>query len=320
MNNNFLVFLNTKQALTNHRKGADFINSFKLYDSELAKWNVTRAQLETMPEITVIQDRDEGHRYNVTGVNVIDFSLVRPTGRPLTDLHLWMRDRALETELPEGTETTDYWQRFMKYRDVYPELFFNVDLFAGRVHTPISGMHRVTRPFLLLRNEPTGSLDVSQMQPTLLATILLQAVGTNSFSDAINAGTDVYVMLQEKAKLKDRDEAKKRFFKILFGYPDEKLSQLFEGANWIDWINSYKSQTEIRNPHKERQHSNLAWLLQTFEVQIMTEIWRTLAENALPFVTVHDEIIVQQNSLKQAEAIMNNELSKHFINFKINAK
>ena len=316
MNNKFLVFLNTKQALTNHRKGADFINAFYLSDSELEKWNVTRVQLEAMPEITLAGN----NRYNVNGINEIDFSLIQPTGRPLTDLHKWMLDRVLETELPEGTETTLYWQRFMKYRDVYPELFFNVDLFAGRVHTPISGMHRITRPFLLLRNELTGSLDVSQMQPTLLATILQQAVGTNSFSDAINAGTDIYVMLQETAKLADRETAKKRFFQILFGYPDEQLSQLFGRANWIDWINSYKSQTEPRNPHKERMHSNLAWLLQTFEVQIMTEIWRTLAENAVPFVTVHDEIIVQQNSLKQAETIMNSELNKHFINFKINAK
>ena len=316
MKDRFLIYLNTKQALTNHRKGADFINSFFVSDNELEKWNVTRAQLEAMPNVT----KTENNLYNITGINEIDFSLVRPTGRPLTELHKWMLERALETELPKGTETTLYWERFMEYRDVYPELFFNVDNFSGRVHTPISGMHRITRPFLLLRNEKTASLDVAQMQPTLLGTILQQAVGTNSFSDAINAGTDVYVMLQETAKLPDREKAKKRFFEILFGYPDKQLSQLFEGANWIEWINKYKLQTENRNPHKERTHTNLAWILQTLEVEIMTEIWRKLAENAIPFVTVHDEIIVPETALKQAEVIMNNELNKHFINFKINAK
>lgn len=315
--NKLLTYCCTKQHFTNHWNGDVFSNAFYLSDSELKRFNVSRVKFEAIPNI-----KEVGYnQYNVIDFDKIDVSLLRPGGQPLTDLHKWMLQRVCETELPNNIETTQYWNTFLKHRERFPELFFKVDSFSGRVHSPISGMSKTIRPFLILRNEKTTSLDVATMQPTLLGNILTQAVGENSFSQAINDGIDVYSMLQSKAGLKSRDEAKKLFFEILFGRPNDKLSKLFDGANFIQWINKYKSENEPRNPHgKSKQYSNLAWLLQSYEVQIMGKIWRTLAQNAIPFVTVHDEIIVQQTSLKQATEIMNNELSKHFINFKINSK
>lgn len=313
----FLTYCNTRQFLTNRWKGDIFSNAFYLSDAELKRWHVTRVQLEAMPQIKTVGV----NKYNVIGVESIDISLVRPHGQPLTDLHSWMLERVCETELPEGVEVTPYWNSFLKHRSQFPTLFFTVDEFAGRVHTPISGMSRDLRPLLLLRNEKTCSLDVAQMQPTLLGTILQQAVGENSFSAAINEGSDVYLMLMQTAKLKSRDEAKKRFFQILFGKPNEDLAKLFEGANWIEWINKYKSTIEPRNPHgKEKTYSNLAWILQTLEVRVMSEIWRKLAEDAIPFLTIHDEIIVCEKDINKTLDIMNEILKNHFKTFKINIK
>lgn len=315
--NEFLTYCNTRQHFKNHWKGDVFSNAFYLTDNELKRFGVSRVQVEVMPQIKTVGL----NTYNVEGINEIDVSLLRPSGQPLTELHKWILKRVCEIESPEGIETTPYWNTFLKHRENYPELFLKVDSFSGRVHSPITGMSRDLRPYLILRNEKTVSLDVAQMQPTLLGTILTQAVGENAFSKAINEGLDVYTMLQSKAELNSRNDAKTLFFQILFGKPNDQLSKLFEGENWLHWINKYKSTNEPRNPSgKEKQYSNLAWLLQTYEVSIMQEVWRTLAEKAIPFVTVHDEIIVQQTSLKQATKILNNELSKHFINFKINSK
>jgi hypothetical protein len=231
-----------------------------------------------------------------------------------------MRDQLNFVELPISEPKPPYFDAFLQCREKRLELFFTVDDFCGRVHTPVSSLQRDLRPLLRLCGESVVSLDVAQMQPTLLAQILTANIGLNDFSKAINAGTDIYILLQDKAKLQTREEAKKLLFKILFGYPSKALAELFGGANWIDWINEYKSRPEPRNPHNDKPHTNLAWLLQNSEVRIMSEVWRVMAENSLPFLSVHDEIICRKSDEVKALEIFNNELSKHFVNFKITTK
>ena len=315
MNSKFLIYCNTRQFFTNRWKGDEFHNEIYLSDYELKKWNITRPQLEAMPEIIKV----DNNTYNVEGVNEIDISLMKPHGRPLTDLHKFMMKCVCDADLATGEESTAYWQTFIKHRERFPELFFTVDTFAGRVHTPISGMSKEIRPFLLLRGDPVVSFDVSQMQPTLLANILRENIGNNEFSETIAEGVDVYVMLQKKAGLQTRDEAKKLFFQMLFSKPSNELEKLFAGANFIQWINQYKSIFDDRNPHsKEKTYSNLAWLLQTYEVAMMSEIWRRLKAKRIPFLTVHDEVICRISDEGTAKTIIESVLNKHFKNYKLN--
>lgn len=319
MNPTFLTYCNTRQLLTNRWKGDEFHNEFYLSDAELKQWNITRVQVEAMPEII----KDHSNTYNVVGVKEIDISLMKPHGRALTDVHKFMMkcvcDVVLPVELPAGVQMTAYWQVFIKHRERFPELFFTVDEFAGRVHTPVSGMNKELRPQLLLRGEHVVSFDVSQMQPTLLANILTDNIGTNEFSEAIYSGVDVYVMLQQKAGLQTRDQAKKLFFRITFGRPSDDFARYFKDAKFIEWVNWYKTVDEPRKEtRKEINHNNLAWLLQTYEVRVMSEIWQKLAHNAIPFLTVHDEIICRQSDSIIAEALINDVLSKHFNKFKLN--
>lgn len=321
MNKEFLIYCNTRQFLTNHWKGEIFSNAFYLSDKQLQSWKLTRAQVEALPEIITVVDSENGRvNYNVEGIDTIDLSLVRASGQPLTDLHKWLLDRVLESELPEGIESTPYWKVFIKHRDNYPELFFKVDWFAGRVHTPISGMSKTIRPHLLLQGEETSSLDVVQMQPLLLGRVLFDQVGKNSFSDAISAGKDIYEELQTKSGLATREQGKDKFYSIFYGKPDDKISKLFENEEWIEWINWYKSTPEPRNPRGEKIYNNLAWLLQNLEVDLMEEVWRALAEKAIPFLTVHDEIIFKKSDTGRVETIFNNILSKHFKTYKISIK
>ena len=310
-----LTYLNTRQFFTNRWKGDVFDNSFYLSDMELQAYNITRGQLEAMPQIKTVGL----NRYNVQEVSEIDISLIKPHGRKLTDLHRYMLQCVVDTELPTTVEKTAYWNTFTKHRARFPELFFTVDEFAGRVHSPISGMSKVIRPFLLLHGEAVTSFDVAQMQPTLLAKILYNEIGSNEFTDTINNGTDIYTMLQQKSGLSTRNDAKKLFFQMLFSKPSNKLEQLFEGANFIQWINWYKSTIDPRNTHsKEKPYSNLAFLLQTYEVRIMGEIWANLARLNVPFLTVHDEIIARQTDTETAKTIIESVLNKHFASFKLN--
>jgi len=315
MDATFLTYCNTRQFFTNKWKSDVFDNSFYLSDTELKKWNVTRPQLEAMPQIKTVGI----NHYNIQGVSQIDISLLKPHGRKLTDLHKYMMRCIVKTELPNTLQATPYWNTFLKHRARFAELFFTVDTFAGRVHTPISGICKDIRPYLTLQGEQTVSFDVAQMQPTLLANILYQNIGANEFTDTINNGTDIYSMLQNKAGLSTRNDAKKLFFQMLFGKPSNELERLFEGANFIQWINWYKGETDHRNPHgKEKTYSNLAFLLQTYEVRIMGEIWQNLALKNIPFLTVHDEIIARQTDTKTVKTIIESVLNKHFKSYKLN--
>lgn len=312
----FLTYCNTKQYFTNKWKGDEFDNSFYLSDWELKKYGISRLQLESMPQFIKV----DHNRYNVQGVNEIDISLYTPSGKKLEPLHLYMLDCLKVTDLPQNIETTAYWQTFIKHRSNYLNKFFKVDTFSGRVHTPISGMSKDIRPYLLLNGEQTTSFDVAQMQPTLLANILFDAINENDFSDAIFSGIDIYIMLQEKSNLPTRDKAKKIFFQILFGRPSNEMETLFANAGFIEWINWYKSIKEERNPRQGKNYNNLAWILQSTEVAIMSEIWQSIAKKNILFLTVHDEIICQKSKSNQVRITIETILKKHFKYFKLNEK
>lgn len=317
MDTKLLTYLNTRQFFTNRWKGDIFDNSFYLSDKELRTFNITREQLEAMPQVKIVGLNS----YNVQGVSEIDISLIKPHGRKLTKLHRYMLQCVVKSNLPTTIQPTAYWNTFIKHRNKFAELFFTVDEFAGRVHSPISSLSKDLRPHLLLNGEAVTSFDVSQMQPTLLAKILDKEVGNNAFSDTINNGTDIYTMLQQKSGLSTRDEAKKLFFQMLFSRPSNSLERLFNGANFIQWINWYKSTIDERNIHsKEKPYSNLAFLLQSYEVRVMGEIWAVLERLNIPFLTVHDEIIARQIDTEKVKKSMESVLSKHFATFKVNVK
>ena len=242
-------------------------------------------------------------------------------GRDLDKLTEEMRSYLKRVSLKEGAGSTDYFNVFLYLKNNYLHLFFTVDLFSGRVHTPVSGFHREYRPNILIDGEQTASLDVTTMQPLLLGKILETLIGVNEYSQWINEGKDIYLSIQDKAKLADRDKAKKRFFEILFSFADKRLAQMFGNANWIKWINDYKSKPIEANPRTHvKQHSNLSWLLQKLEVNIMREVWQGLIDVKIVFLSVHDEVIVKATEAQKAEAIFINILSKHFKYFKLNSK
>jgi len=227
--------------------------------------------------------------------------------------------------LPKDAATTDYFNLFLKYRNIRPDLFFKVDTFCGRVHTPISNFHRTHRPNLKLYGKDTTGLDVQTMQPLLLGKILNKEIGENDFSKWLNEGKDIYLMLQDKAGINTRDEAKKRFFEILFSVPNEDLAIMFGEVNWIKWINDYKSKPEPRNKKVKyfkngsiSYHNNLAWLLQNTEVQIMRKVWNGLVNAGIPFFSIHDEVIIQTEQAQRAMQIFSDIMAKEFTYFKIN--
>jgi hypothetical protein len=119
--------------------------------------------------------------------------------------------------------------------------------------------------------------------------------------------------------LNNRNEGKTKFFEIAFGTPSNELAAIFGDSDWIRWVNEYKTRRITGNPHnKEKPHSNLAWLLQTYEVKLMRLVWKKLAACGIKFLSVHDEIIVRIQDSPTAEGIFKEVLSGIFPYFKLN--
>lgn len=321
--NNFSTYVRTKMFWRSRLRLVDVMEPVFVPSCELKAVDIS--VLVRSGEIAVMQKKGKEymmHLYKALKPGAVDISMLKPPkGKPMDTLTFAMREHLKRVSLIDPEESTDYFNVFLKFKQKYLDLFFTVDEFSGRVHTPISSFHRKFRPGILIDGEQTSSLDVTTMQPLLLGKILECKIGPNEYSQWINEGQDIYLSIQSKAKLESRDKAKKRFFEILFSYADKRLADMFGNANWIEWINEYKSQSLAANPHsQEKQHSNLAWLLQSTEVKIMREVWKDLKVAGIKFLSVHDEIIVKRMDALEAETIFNSIMQKHFQYFKLNSK
>lgn len=283
------------------------------------------AELAASGELEIIRHTSpngkEYNMYRALKAGYIAPHLLEPKGVPLTSLHQTMMHHLLHIELPDDSEASIYFKSFQLLKNDFLRLFFTVDSFCGRVHTPLTNLHRHLRKHLIFYGNPISSLDVATMQPTILGKILSENIGKNEFSEWINEGKDIYCMLQAKANLETRDQGKKRFFEILFSKPSDALARLFGQSDWITWINEVKSQPIEANPHGiNKPHSNLAFLLQSTEVRIMAKVWERLTGANIPFISIHDEIITQTHHHQQVTEIFNSILEKEFTYYKLNNK
>ncbi len=283
---------------------------------------VLSGELEMINIAPVTKTTYARYEYRALRAGAIDLSLL-----PLPDQSLIgsgsriMREYLKRVSLPAGAPSTEYFDFFLQHKDQAIEHFFTVDAFAQRVHTPITNFHRPYRANLLIDELPTVGLDVKTMQPLLLGKILKQQIGVNDFTDWIERGEDIYEILQRLASLRTRDEGKKRFFEILFAPPSDELRRMFGNADWIRWINKFKSKCIKENPHSTgKPYSNMAWLLQCTEVSVMRKVWKRLNEAGIVFLSVHDEIIVKEEDRHTAERLFRSLLNQEFKFYQLNFK
>lgn len=321
------IYIRTKRRMKERLKDLHTYDTVKLYVYELEKLGCNHGpllvHLKNMGEIWY----DNKGNFKELREGRTDPSLLDITKRKgkvtvkLDALHLWMREVLRHVKLVDmkRLDIPVYFKEFLTHRNKSLHSFFSVDSFSGRVHSPVVNLKGEMRSSLRLHNEKLVSLDVKQMQPTILAKVLRDSLGKNSFSDAIFNGEDVYVHLQRASKLPSRKDAKKYLFQLIFGKPMNDIGKMFEGdTSWVDWINDYKSKVEMKNPHKDRTHTNLAWLLQFSEVKVMTGIWQRLKDEDIPFLTIHDELLCRVSDKDRVFSVMDEELKKHFEFFTIN--
>lgn len=325
MEHPFVTYVRTKLVYQHRLKDLQTYSVVRLFRYELKKFGVDYGpSLHRFKETGQLSFDDDGN-FSVLTEGPLDFSLLKLTEKrdkpvvKLSAMHRYMRSQLSLVSLDKKcVDPPVYFQAFLDHRNGDLSTFFTVDAFSGRVHTPICSLKQVYRPFLRLAGSTVCSVDVKQMQPTILAKILVDVVGNNPFSDIVFSGKDVYLFLMKEAGLPSRSDAKKFLYQLIFGFPRSDLAATFKGnPKWMDWINSYKSTTEKRNPHSDTPHTNLAWLLQFSEVSVMSSVWKQLVEAGIPFLTIHDDVVCRKRDLSVVKRTMNKVLEKYFKFFEL---
>jgi len=328
----FMIFVRTQMFFRSRLKGID--QDLKIYLSAkeiegffpYPRYDRSReiASLVNAGELKITEDTSTTtgkkiFKYEALKPGEMDIRYIKPAPPKNDPLLKAMKRNLRAVTLVPGSPSTPYFNAFLKFKDRFIDVFFSEDQFCGRIHTPVSNFHAEYRENIMIDGRKTVSFDVATMQPLLLGKILRDQIGENEFSGWIDSGKDIYCELQQRAGLETRDQGKKRFFEMLFSKPSDQLATMFGNAPWITWINDFKAKPLPGNPHNQtKPHSNLAWLLQTTEVKLMRKVWELLAKNNIPFLSVHDEIIVPIDQGPKAETIFRNVLKKEFTTFKLN--
>ena len=334
--NTFINYIRTKAMLKLRLRGIDMNDDFVFIPQKLIemrffpypqhnrKTYLYELQREGELEIRNIAPatpKDHArYEYKALKPGIIDLSLLEKKVEKLGYVSEEMRNHLKMVTLADGSESTKYFDLFLKYKHEYIEHFFTVDDFSGRVHTPVTNLHRHIRPNILIDGKKTVSFDVATMQPLILGRLLKGAIGKNDFSDWLESGEDIYKMIQHRTQLASRDEAQKLFFEIMFAPSSNGIKEMFGQDDWVQYIQHVKRRKMKQNPHGERRHTNLSWLLQNQEVRMMRKVWKKLYNSDIVFLSIHDEIIVKDKQKHIAESIFTSVLDNEFKVYKLNTK
>jgi hypothetical protein len=214
---------------------------------------------------------------------------------------------------------TDYsllWNSIQLWNNATPRdklEFVSIDDFGYRFHTIFSRLPKELRSAIRLNNQKLVELDLAQSQPTILATILQERIPNNSFSNLIFSGEYIYDVLG-----KTKESGRKAFNYSVFGKDiDKRFSKLFPDV--VNEIDKMKYQRIPNNP-SNKHYSNLACLLQRKESEMFSNLWNNLLKRRIPFIPIHDSILVTEKDFNNALTCFTKSMNKYVPLFNINFK
>ncbi|VVB81364.1 Uncharacterised protein [uncultured archaeon] len=197
------------------------------------------------------------------------------------------------------------------------EYYFSTDTKTGRVFTNYTNLKREFRSFIQSANgEPLVELDIRNSQPLLLASLFNEFSHTSSseYSCLCEQGI-IYDYLSEKTGA-TRDKVKKDFLTVLFApsHWDTKVKRIFQSdfPEVFEYVSSIK-----------RDGNNLlALALQKCEADlVINTIGAQLLFEGIPFLSVHDSLIVTESQSSYVKDLMTQRFSEQYnINPIINIK
>lgn len=163
MEHPLVTFIRTKLVHQNRLKNLKSYTSVRIHKYELKKLNVSDHTLHRLQGKQIEFD-DKGF-FTVLTPGPVDFNLLnnirkKPMTSPLTPLHHYMKEQLLLVSIDTKEELPVYFKSFLSERTSNLPMFFTVDAFSQRVHTPIVSLKSHLRKNLRLCKEKIISLDV----------------------------------------------------------------------------------------------------------------------------------------------------------------
>ncbi len=196
-------------------------------------------------------------------------------------------------------------------------IFYHFDKY-GRMHTNYTILRSFIRKnCLLIDGEKTFEIDISNSQPLFLSKLILETQTNWVKADEFSIFRDLtkngkyYQYLVDVLGLKDKKEAKKLTYKVLFGknYKNSKPDSLFKKAfpgihNFICLYKKEHGGYKILSHHLQKMESNLIYN------KIIGRILSRYPE--MDIITIHDSIIVKEKYKDDVSSIFNSELLSEF--------
>ena len=185
------------------------------------------------------------------------------------------------------------------------------DVFGQRVHSFISQLPRPMRKYVFIGGYPTVEVDLSQSQPLILSKHLDNELGNNSFSRIVQE-TDIYTYIQEFLGLATREYAKTALYRMLYGAAYTEMAKVFYRLfpDTKDYIVHLKTIKNYSNP-SVKIHSNLAFQMQRAETAIFRIVWDKLMANRIPYLSIHDGLLVKAQDAERVKEYMTVIITRH---------
>ena len=319
----YLFSIRTKDVMNRlHKKKLSEVD-YVIFPSRLSKkcfGMKYQEYLKTLVEIGVLEGVDIGH--NKFKDDVYAF---RPM--PSRIYHLVkdkaIRDKATNIYLKyvDNTSAHDYTAKVLK-KNLKRTKYNGKDLpqvvhkcnFAGRYYHYLTNVKSSLRGRLTtIDGCETAELDIEQCQIKILEKLMGERAQALDFVKFMQQGDVLYEYIQDKCDLKTRGEAKQTAFKMLFGRCNSKASKMiysmFPGLE--DPMKQIKTVRDPGNPSR-KIYSNLARMLQSYEVNMLQNLAFKLDYAGIPFLSIHDSIMVKKKDMDKAFEIFT-EVANYFL-------
>jgi len=120
------------------------------------------------------------------------------------------------------------------------------------------------------------------------------------------SGKDIYEAYGERIGITDRAAVKYRFLRSIYGRMNSKyykeFKQQFPEAGKV--IDNIKTRNVPGNPSKKGSYTNLAYKIMNKEVKLFRKVWEGMYLAEIPFLPIHDGILVPASRLSESRVLM----------------
>lgn len=166
----------------------------------------------------------------------------------------------------------------------------------ARVYSSITNLDRDSRDSIRLYGKELIKLDIKTAQPYFLAVL---SNDESLLEFCVNPDKDLYSYIGNLLGIHDRETAKNTFLPALF----DSERQIYRQAVWNALKTHFRGAYDYAREVKREDYSALSRLLEQKEVELMTRVWRLLAVEKIPYLTIHDCLMILPEDEKRVRDI-----------------